>query len=82
MKTIIVRRGLSVAVVALLALLAGACATSPTGRSQLLLVPPIMAIEASAAAYVDTEVFSKKTGKTPKTVIETCKARLREYDHG
>ena len=46
-----VRRGLSVA---LLALLASACATSPTGRSQFLLVPPAVAIEASAAAYVDT----------------------------
>ncbi len=33
-------------------------------------------------AIVIVEVFSKKTGKTPKRVIETCKARLREYDHG
>ena len=33
-------------------------------------------------AIVIFEVFSKKTGKTPKSVIETCKARLREYDHG
>ena len=46
-----VRGGLSGA---LLALLAGACATSPTGRSQFLLVPPIVAIEASAVAYADT----------------------------
>ena len=28
------------------------------------------------------EVFSKKTQQTPKHVIETCKARLREYDAG
>ena len=35
-----------------------------------------------ADAIVIVEVFSKKTGKTPKTVIETCKTRLREYDHG
>ena len=33
-------------------------------------------------AIVIAEVFSKKTGKTPNTVIETCKARLREYEHG
>jgi phage-related protein len=32
-------------------------------------------------AIVIVEVFSKKTGKTPKSVIETCKARLREYDN-
>ena len=51
MSVLAVRRKLSVA---LLALLAGACATSPTGRRQLLLVPPVVAIEASAAAYVDT----------------------------
>ena len=33
-------------------------------------------------AIVIAEVFPKKTGKTPKNVIDTCKARLREYDHG
>jgi len=33
-------------------------------------------------AIVITEVFSKKTGKTPKSIIDTCKARLRDYDHG
>lgn len=33
-------------------------------------------------AIVIVEVFSKKTGKTSKSVIKTCKARLREYDHG
>ena len=35
-----------------------------------------------ADAIVIAEVFSKKTGKTPKHVIETCTARLREYDNG
>ncbi len=35
-----------------------------------------------ADAIVIVEVFSKKTGKTPQSVIETCKTRLREYDHG
>jgi phage-related protein len=33
-------------------------------------------------AIVIAEVFSKKTGKTPKSVIDTCKTRLREYDYG
>lgn len=35
-----------------------------------------------ADAIVIAEVFSKKTGKTPKSVIKICRARLREYDHG
>ena len=35
-----------------------------------------------ADAIVIAEVFSKKTGKTPKKIIEVCKARLREYDNG
>jgi len=34
-----------------------------------------------ADAVVIAAVFSKKTGKTPRTVIEICKARLREYDN-
>jgi phage-related protein len=33
-------------------------------------------------AIVIVEVFSKKSGKTPKTVSETCEARLREYYRG
>ena len=32
-------------------------------------------------AIVILEVFSKKTGATPKAVIETCIRRLRGYDH-
>ena len=31
-------------------------------------------------AIVIAEVFSKKTEKTPRQVIETCKRRLQEYD--
>ena len=31
-------------------------------------------------AIVILEVFDKKTGKTPKKVIDTCKDRLRDYD--
>jgi len=33
-------------------------------------------------AIVILEVFSKKTGKTPKSIIDICRARVREYDHG
>ncbi len=31
-------------------------------------------------AVVILEVFNKKTRQTPKTVIEACKLRLRDYD--
>lgn len=31
-------------------------------------------------AVVILEVFSKKTAQTPRTVIENCKRRLKEYD--
>jgi len=31
-------------------------------------------------AIVVVEVFAKKTGATPKKVIDKCKARLRAYD--
>ena len=31
-------------------------------------------------AVVIVHVFSKTTAKTPKSIIETCKARLRDYD--
>ena len=31
-------------------------------------------------AVVILEVFAKKTGKTPKTVIDICRKRLKEYD--
>ena len=33
-----------------------------------------------ADAIVLLEVFSKKTGKTPKRIIDLCKKRLKEYD--
>ncbi len=35
---------------------------------------------ADSDAIVVLEVFGKKTPQTPKTVIEACKRRLREYD--
>lgn len=31
-------------------------------------------------AVVILEVFGKKTTRTPRSVIDACKARLREYD--
>jgi phage-related protein len=31
-------------------------------------------------AVVILEVFAKKTGKTSKAVIDTCRKRLKEYD--
>lgn len=31
-------------------------------------------------AIVVMGIFSKKTAKTPKTVIETCRNRLKEYE--
>jgi phage-related protein len=31
-------------------------------------------------AIVILEVFAKKTGKTPKAIIETCRKRLKEYE--
>jgi phage-related protein len=33
-----------------------------------------------ADAIIIGEVFSKKTGKMPKAVIDTCKRRFRNYD--
>lgn len=33
-----------------------------------------------ADAIVILEVFQKKSGKTPKSVIETCRRRARKYD--
>ena len=33
-----------------------------------------------ADAIVILDVFDKKTGKTPKSVIAICKERLRDYD--
>ena len=33
-----------------------------------------------ADAIVIVEVFAKKTGVTPKKIIERCKARLKAYD--
>ena len=34
-----------------------------------------------ADAIVIAEVFAKKSAKTSKAVLETCRRRLKEYDH-
>ena len=34
-----------------------------------------------ADAIILLEVFRKKTGKTPKRIIDLCKRRLVEYDN-
>ena len=34
-----------------------------------------------ADAIVIAEVFGKKSAKTPKTVLGTCRRRLKEYDN-
>ena len=33
-----------------------------------------------ADTVVIAEVFAKKTEKTPKAVLDTCRRRLKEYD--
>ena len=33
-------------------------------------------------AIVILEVFDKKTGRTPKSVIDTCKNRIKAYERG
>ena len=35
----------------------------------------------NADAIIILEVFSKKTQKTPKKVIDVCKKRIKEYDN-
>lgn len=50
-------------VIAALALLLGSCATSPTGRTQLMLVSEDQAISYSRQAYVDTLAQLDKEGK-------------------
>ena len=32
-------------------------------------------------AIVILEVFSKKSGKTPRSIIDACKRRIKEYDN-
>jgi len=34
-----------------------------------------------ADAIIILEVFKKKQSKTPKTVLDVCKLRLKVYDH-
>ena len=51
------------AVAGILLALLGACTTSPTGRSQLMLISPEAAIVESRAAYLSTVGDLDKDGK-------------------
>jgi predicted Zn-dependent protease len=53
-----------------------ACATSPTGRSQLMLVSPEQAISASREAYVQTLLPLEKEGKIDSNPQTTQRVKL------
>lgn len=59
----------------LLLLVLSGCATSPTGRSQLMLVSPEQAISASKQAYVNTLKPLKKEGKVDSDPRVTKRVR-------
>lgn len=52
-----------------------ACATSPTGRSQLLLVSPQEAIRASSEAYVETLLPLQRKGKVDNNLVTSKRVR-------
>lgn len=52
------------------------CATSPTGRSQLMLVSPEQAIAASREAYVQTLLPLEKKGKIDNDVVASKRVKL------
>ena len=53
-----------------------ACATSPTGRSQLMLVSPAEAISSSREAYVQTLLPLQKEGKVDSNAVTSQRIRL------
>lgn len=53
-----------------------ACATSPTGRSQLMLVSPEQAIESSREAYAQTLQPLQQDGKIDSDIIVSKRIRL------
>ncbi len=59
----------------LVLLLLTACATSPTGRSQLMLVSPEQAIRASREAYVQTLTPLQKEGKVDSNQATATRVR-------
>lgn len=61
---------------ALLLLTLTACATSPTGRSQLMLVSPEQAISASREAYVQTLLPLQKEGKIDSNRATSRRVRI------
>lgn len=61
--------------VALILLTLSACATSPTGRSQLMLVSPEQAISASREAYVQTLAPLEKKGQIDSDAATSARIR-------
>lgn len=57
-------------------LILSACATSPTGRSQLMLVSPEQAISSSREAYVQTLLPLQKEGKVDSDAATSRRIRL------
>ncbi|MFT5701367.1 MAG: putative Zn-dependent protease [Desulforhopalus sp.] len=53
-----------------------ACATSPTGRSQLMIISPEQAIESSKEAYVQTLQPLQKSGKIDSNIVVSKRIRL------
>ncbi len=60
----------------LILLTLSACATSPTGRSQLMLVSPEEAISSSREAYVQTLLPLEKEGKIDSNIVTSKRIRL------
>lgn len=59
----------------LIFLVLAGCATSPTGRSQLMLVSPQQAISASREAYVQTLTPLQKEGKVDSNPVTSSRVR-------
>ena len=53
-----------------------ACGTSPTGRSQLMLISPEQAIESSREAYVQTLQPLQKQGRIDSDIVVSKRVRL------
>ena len=52
----------------------------PHSRPMPSMAPRCHELRIDLDAVVILEVFSKKTTKTPRLVIEACKRRLKEYE--
>lgn len=63
-------------IIALLLITISSCATSPTGRSQLMLVSPEQAISASREAYIQTLNPLQKKGKIDSDAATSARIKL------